>query len=218
MIIVARNKFPEETRKKILDTAQKLFYEKGYDNTTIQDIINGLGGLTKGVIYHHFKSKEEILESVINRSTISDEQSNWYENWQGETGLEKIKLQIIQSLQNVERYAILYSAEALINSPRLIGEVYFSSIDEGARYLQVYIDEGIADGSIITHYPKELSEFISLTMNIWLGLNIIRYSRKELENKMYFLRNAFESISVPLIDDTVISATLSLYDYIQSGK
>ena len=38
-----------------------LFFEKGYDNTSIQDIIDGLGGLTKGAVYHHFKSKEDIL-------------------------------------------------------------------------------------------------------------------------------------------------------------
>ena len=37
---MARNKHPEETVSRILDTAQKLFFEKGYEKTTIQDIIN----------------------------------------------------------------------------------------------------------------------------------------------------------------------------------
>ena len=55
---MARNKYPEETKKKILEVARELFYIKGYDNTTIQDIVDNLGGLTKGVIYHHFKSKQ----------------------------------------------------------------------------------------------------------------------------------------------------------------
>lgn len=215
---MGRNKYPEETRKKILDVARQLFYEKGYDNTTIQDIIDGLGGLTKGVIYHHFKSKQDILESVMDSLGVSNGQSKWYENWQGETGLEKIKLQILKSLQNFERYAILYSAEVLLKSPRMIGDAYLSSLNEGAGYLQVYIDEGVADGSIITSYPRELSEFISLTMNIWLGLNIVRYSREELQNKMYFLQNAFQSINIPLIDDTILNATFSLHDYIQSRK
>ena len=49
------------------DVAMRLFLEKGYDNTTIQDIVNGLGGLTKGAVYHHFKSKEEIMDAVGNR-------------------------------------------------------------------------------------------------------------------------------------------------------
>ena len=215
---MARNKYPEETRRKILDVARRLFYEKGYDNTTIQDIIDGLGGLTKGVIYHHFKSKQEILKSVVESKGVYDDQFNWYENWQGETGMEKIKTQILKSLQNLERHAMLYSAEVLLKTPRMIGEVYLSCLNENVEYLQVYIDEGIADGSIVTLYPKELAEFISLTMNIWLGLNIVKYSKKELENKMYFLQNAFQSINVPIIDNEILDATFRLYDYIQSRK
>lgn len=215
---MARNKYPEETREKILGVARQLFYEKGYDDTTIQDIIDRLGGLTKGVIYHHFKSKQDIFESVMESFGGVDGQPNWYENWQGETGLEKIKLQILKSLQNFERYAVLYSAEVLLKSPRMIGEAYLSSLNEGADYLQVYIDEGISDGSITTSYPRELSEFISLTLNVWLGLNIVRYSKEELENKMNFLQNAFQSISVPIIDDKILNATFSLHEYIQSRK
>ena len=53
---MSRNKYPEETVERILDTAQRLFLEKGYEQTTIQDITDNLGGLTKGAIYHHFKS------------------------------------------------------------------------------------------------------------------------------------------------------------------
>ena len=66
---MARNKNPEETVNRILDTAYRLFLEKGYEQTSIQDIINHLGGLSKGAIYHHFKSKEDILEAVTNRIT-----------------------------------------------------------------------------------------------------------------------------------------------------
>ena len=41
---VARNKYPEITVEKILEVAQRLFLEKGYENTTIQDIVNELDG------------------------------------------------------------------------------------------------------------------------------------------------------------------------------
>jgi len=53
---------PEATVEKILDVFQRLFMKRGFDNTTIQDIVNEMDGLTKGAIYHHFKSKEEIME------------------------------------------------------------------------------------------------------------------------------------------------------------
>ncbi|MFR3031797.1 MAG: TetR/AcrR family transcriptional regulator [Blautia sp.] len=61
---MARNKYPEETVEKILEVSQRLFLEKGYDNTTIQDIVDNLEGLSKGAIYHHFKSKEAIMDAL----------------------------------------------------------------------------------------------------------------------------------------------------------
>ena len=70
---MARNKYPEVTEERILEAAQRLFLEKGYDNTTIQDIVDQLGGLTKGAVYHHFKSKEAILSAVSDRLFRSEE-------------------------------------------------------------------------------------------------------------------------------------------------
>ena len=45
---VARNKHPEETVQLILDVAFRLFMEKGYERTSIQDIIDRLGGAQQG--------------------------------------------------------------------------------------------------------------------------------------------------------------------------
>jgi len=53
----------EFRREKILDAAEKLFWEKGYDDTSIQDILNALD-LSKGGFYHHFESKESVLAEV----------------------------------------------------------------------------------------------------------------------------------------------------------
>ena len=54
-----RNKYPEQTVEKILDAAAQLFLQKGYQNTTLQDIIDATK-LSKGAVYHHFKSNDEI--------------------------------------------------------------------------------------------------------------------------------------------------------------
>ena len=73
---MARNKYPELTVEKILDVAKKLFLEKGYDQTTIQDIVDELGGLTKGAIYHHFKSKEDIMNALENKMFLNNNPFN----------------------------------------------------------------------------------------------------------------------------------------------
>ena len=59
---MARNKYPEETVKLILDAATHLFVEKGYDATSLQDIINETN-LSKGAIYHHFSSIRHTVTS-----------------------------------------------------------------------------------------------------------------------------------------------------------
>lgn len=53
---------------EILDVAEPLFFTNGYKKTTITDITNKMG-VAKGMIYYYFRSKEEILEAIINRQT-----------------------------------------------------------------------------------------------------------------------------------------------------
>lgn len=53
-------KEPEVRKAEIIDAAIKLFYEKGYLKTSMQDIANNLS-ISKGLLYYYYKSKEEIL-------------------------------------------------------------------------------------------------------------------------------------------------------------
>ena len=53
------------SKGKIIDAAMKLFSEKGYENTTMQDLVQA-SGMSKGAIYHHFKSKQEIVAYLTN--------------------------------------------------------------------------------------------------------------------------------------------------------
>ena len=117
---MARNRNSHETRKKILEVSKNLFLEKGFDNTSIQDIIDGLGGLTKGVIYHHFESKYDILQTIISEN--NQEILNY--NWRGNTGLEKIQNSLMDSFSNFEHQRLVYSASIMLRSPRLLGEQY----------------------------------------------------------------------------------------------
>lgn len=55
-----------ERKNEILDVAEELFTQKGFDDTSTNDIINAIG-IARGTLYHHFKSKEEILDAVIER-------------------------------------------------------------------------------------------------------------------------------------------------------
>lgn len=100
---MARNKYPEVTVEKILKAAQKLFLEKGYENTTIQDIVDKLGGLTKGAIYHHYKSKEEIMDALIHKMFLENNPFNIVKQRKDLSGLEKIKLAMRLHLSDGEQ-------------------------------------------------------------------------------------------------------------------
>jgi AcrR family transcriptional regulator len=63
----------EKTRADIVDSARKLFYERGYDSASFSHIVDATG-LFRGNIYHYFKTKDEILEAVVD-SYLNDYQA-----------------------------------------------------------------------------------------------------------------------------------------------
>ena len=206
---MARNKHPEETVKKILAASEKLFLEKGYDNTTVQDIIDQLGGLTKGVIYHHFDSKEAIFNQVLkNKYEVNDIDS--IESMENLSGFEKIKKINSVALQSLEHQKIVFSAKSLVKNPKLIGERYNQAFNETIPYLKNIIDEGIEDGSIETEYPQEIAELLVLSMNFWLGPTLYELDEKQLIRKMRFFQQLYEGINFPMIDENFIKDVQNL--------
>lgn len=59
-------KAPEERRRELLDCAQALFFSRGYERTSVNDVI-ARARLSKGAFYHYFRSKEELLEALAAR-------------------------------------------------------------------------------------------------------------------------------------------------------
>lgn len=59
----------EERRNEILDAADELFGQKGFDGTSTNDILEKVG-IARGTLYHHFKSKEDIMDALIERYSV----------------------------------------------------------------------------------------------------------------------------------------------------
>lgn len=60
---------PESARGKLLQTAAHLFRSKGYERTTVRDLASAVG-IQSGSIFHHFKSKDEILKAVMEETIL----------------------------------------------------------------------------------------------------------------------------------------------------
>ena len=120
---MARNKYPEVTVEKILDVAHRLFLEKGYDNTAIQDIVDNLDGLSKGAVYHHFKSKEEIMDAVSDRMFSSNNPFEKVRNRSDLNGLQKLRETIRLNQSDEEQTSITIQSIPLKRNPRLLMEM-----------------------------------------------------------------------------------------------
>lgn len=60
------SKEPLERRNEIIDIAEQFFNSRGYEQTTVSDIVKQVG-VAQGLFYYYFKSKEEVLEAIAER-------------------------------------------------------------------------------------------------------------------------------------------------------
>ena len=124
---MARNKYPEITVEKILEAAQRLFLEKGYENTTIQDIVDELGGLTKGAIYHHFKSKEDILCALSDQLFAQNNPFAIVKQRKDLNALQKMREAVKLNQQNTQGKQLTSEALPLLKNPRIFAEMIKSN-------------------------------------------------------------------------------------------
>ncbi len=200
---MARNKYPEVTVERILDASQRLFLEKGYDHTTIQDIVDALDGLSKGAVYHHFKSKEEILDAVSDRMFFENNPFEAVRKRTDLNGLEKLREVIRLNQEDKARTSLTAQAIPITQNPRLLVDM----IDSNRRILTPYflelIEEGNRDGSLHTEYAREIAELLPLLTSLWLLPSVFPASKEQMKRKFYFLGDMLEKMGVPLMDDTI---------------
>lgn len=199
-----RNKYPEETVQKILDVSLKLFLEKGYEETTILDIVDNLGGLTRGAFYHHFKSKEEVMNALGNKLFFDD---NPFEKVNGDNtlnGLEKIKEVIKLQFKNPEQQKINAMSIPLLKNPRILAELMESNQTVAVPLFEKLFKAGMLDGSIKKTNAKLLSEMLILLTNFWLIPSVFPCTKQEFLEKLILTKDIFDGIGVPLFDEEIM--------------
>lgn len=155
-------------RAEILDCAQKFFYTKGYEQTSVRDIIDDVG-VAKGTFYHYFSSKQALLEALIDRLAeqalqfiepiVLNEQLN---------ALDKIKQYFGQAVgwktENKAMFLpimqVLYLDENIVLRHKL---KEFTLQRIGPTFTQM-IEQGVAEGVFAVSHPHETAvTILSLT-------------------------------------------------------
>lgn len=203
---MSRNKYPEKTEQLIISVASKLFLEKGYENTSLNDIIKNLGGLTKGAIYSHFKSKEEIYQAVqYQLSASSDDAIEQIIKSDQLNGREKITLILNKSLEGAIANHQTTGKIDYSKNPKMLYALLLELKDEVApMFILPILEQGIKDGSIKTDFPKELSELLALIINFWINPLIFECPPEEILRKCKLFSSMLAPFNLDILDESLL--------------
>lgn len=171
-------------KEKIIEAAYTLFGEKGYDKTSVAEIIE-YAGASKGGFYHHFKSKEDILETITFNyiAMIHDH----YEEILKDRELSVIDKFLesfyrvnelkVASMKDWDKIKNLYAYEDNHSLLRRMGQRFES---ETAQFYFNLIKMGVEQGVFTVDYPKELSvlwgreviNFQQMSRKVLLGADV----------------------------------------------
>jgi AcrR family transcriptional regulator len=150
--------------KEILDVAQRLVYTKGYEQMTIQDILDELK-ISKGAFYHYFDSKPALLDGLLERML---------------TEVEKVLIPIVQApdLRAIEKLGRYFSTAGLWKTAQkdfllALLRVWYAdenalvrqkqmalAIKRIAPLLTAIVQQGVTEGAFTTAYPDQAGEII----------------------------------------------------------
>lgn len=160
----SKNKSPK--KELILQIAYRLFLKKGYQSVSIKDIMEA-SKLSKGGIYHHFESKEDILVAVLDQyffKTLSIDESQ-FENLPFKKRIEKVYMQgvsLFAMVESIGKNGIKYPIQRLFhfqleceNFPAFRKQFSETSIAY-KKFIQNIVLEGIQNGEVKKELDHEI--------------------------------------------------------------
>ena len=186
-------KDPEIRRAEIMDASMLLFMEKGYANTTTQDIVDKVN-ISRGLLYYHFKNKEDILYCLVERySEKLLRDIHVIVNDDDKTAIEKIRAFIdatIISTDNVSAEGTeLQKTVDLEENRYMLDKLSHKLIEKLTIYFERIINQGISEKVFSVKYPSETAEFL-MTAYVFVSNNIGIITSKKEPVKDYL--NAFK--------------------------
>lgn len=173
----------KERRNEILDVAERLFCAKGFDNASTNDILTEIG-IARGTLYYHFKSKEDILDGMIERLTNQM--------------LEKAAvIALDESIPVLER---LTRTMLSLNVDNELGDMVMEQVHRPQNALMhqklenmllgrvnklitKIVEDGIRQGLMHTDYPAEAVE-MTMTYSYTAFDSMVQYSEEEKQKKV----------------------------------
>ena len=209
---MARQYNAKESIQRIIAVSFTLFKKKGFEKTSMQDIVTA-SGLSKGAIFHHFKSKEEIFDAAM-KHEFALARAQFFEllsALDGHTALEKIKALLLANVSNIEMSASVYDLFIVgSSSPHLVLATMHRNMTEVAPIITDLIKEGIADGSIDTDFPDEWAEVFLLLYNHWCDMFLFPCDLPTFRRRLMFLQDLMRQAGCDIISDELIELNITM--------
>ncbi|MBZ2038244.1 TetR/AcrR family transcriptional regulator [Streptococcus sanguinis] len=192
-------------REKILNTATQLFIQKGSEKTSMQDIAQ-TAGISKGAIYHHFKSKDEIVLAVIRsrQELMEEEMKQWFKATENLTGREQLQAILKSNLESQTARAIDGIVDEYEQDAGFILTMMRDNLRIGAPLVSDIIKKGMADGSIQTQYPDQTAEVFLLLVNFWMNETVFESDPEKLPERFHFLQFMMTSVGMDIFNDELL--------------
>ena len=167
-----------KTKRRIITTAIKLFAEKGYESTGIEEI-TAVAGVAKGSLYYHFETKEELFDMLLEEGWKLLNNSIEIKSRHCKNALDKLKVIIMVQIKSIIRYtdfATVIINNTLGQTPRTLK--CRKKVGEYVSKIADVISEGISEGIFYEGNPEGIAlgifgiNFSSLIYRLNLGESV----------------------------------------------
>jgi AcrR family transcriptional regulator len=181
----------DKRQNQILDIAEALFASLGYERTTVNDILDGVG-IGKGTFYYYFKSKQEVMNAVIDR--IADS-----------TRAESQSIADLPDLSAHEKMVMVFAALPHA-SPQFVEQLHHEdnsamhlrslveTVQALAPALAQIIEQGVSEGVYDTAYPRESFEILYSAGQFLLDTGLFRWTKEEFHQRVLVYIHILESV------------------------
>lgn len=182
----------DERKQEIINIAQDLFKEIGYNETSVSKIIEK-ANIAKGTFYHYFKSKDELLEAIVDE-TLNEliENAEIIVSNQELSSIEKLE-QLFSS--NTKEASNANSIKNTLHEPEnreLHERINVQLILRLSPIVTQIVEQGILEGVFKLEYPLETVQILLVATQFLFEAQLFPWNQKELQDRQIALQIVIE--------------------------
>ncbi|MGV2966519.1 TetR/AcrR family transcriptional regulator [Paenibacillus sp. AGC30] len=177
------SKNPQERKNEILTVAMELFNSKGYENTSVSEIVRKVG-VSQGTFYNYFQSKEDVLHAACERTLASRlEAINQLVENRDLNAREKLIRIFMDATPNEEDQDVFEYLHKESNST-LHQKWIVIEINALIPYIKKIVQQGAEEGEFLVQQPELKAEFLLVGVAFWLDRGVFTWNEQDyLERK-----------------------------------